>query len=145
VVQPGHPVSGVEPPDTWPDGCDPPRQVPAEVGTEGLVDPAERVVHARGGLQVDRVDRGCLNGNQDLSGAGCWLLGGNLERDGLLSRTVTATVPIPVHDALADLGVSILEPALALKRWSEDHMDAVMSVRAAYDAAQAVGADAAAS
>jgi DNA-binding HxlR family transcriptional regulator len=58
----------------------------------------------------------------------------SLERDGLLTRTVTATVPVTVTYELTDLGRSLLVVFGELKRWAEAHMDAVLDARASYDA-----------
>ena len=53
----------------------------------------------------------------------------NLEADGLLTRTVTATVPVTVTYELTDLGVSLHGAIRALKGWAEQHMDEVFSNR----------------
>src|SRR6187402_3216321 len=45
----------------------------------------------------------------------------NLERDGLVTRTVTATVPVRVDYALTPLGQSLLEPIKHVKAWAERH------------------------
>jgi DNA-binding HxlR family transcriptional regulator len=58
----------------------------------------------------------------------------NLERDGLVTRTVTATVPVTVDYAITDLGRSLLVVVHQLKSWAEAHMDDVASARASYDA-----------
>jgi len=57
-----------------------------------------------------------------------------LERDGLLTRTVEATVPATVTYELTDLGLSLHQTVRQLKRWAEDHMDEVARSRGAYDA-----------
>jgi DNA-binding HxlR family transcriptional regulator len=57
-----------------------------------------------------------------------------LERDGLLTRTVTATVPVTVTYELTPLGRSLLVVMAGLKRWAETHMDEVLLARASYDA-----------
>ncbi|MEU7960448.1 winged helix-turn-helix transcriptional regulator [Micromonospora humida] len=57
-----------------------------------------------------------------------------LERDGLVSRTATATVPVTVTYELTDLGFSLHETMRALKAWAETHLDDVHAHRAAYDA-----------
>src|SRR5450432_46660 len=44
-----------------------------------------------------------------------------LERDGLVSRTVHATVPPRVDYALTPLGESVLEPLTALMGWAQQH------------------------
>jgi DNA-binding HxlR family transcriptional regulator len=56
-----------------------------------------------------------------------------LERDGLVSRTVTASVPIRVDYALTPLGRSLLPVMRAIKRWAEDNIERVQSARATYD------------
>jgi DNA-binding HxlR family transcriptional regulator len=57
-----------------------------------------------------------------------------MERDGLLTRTVTPSVPVRVDYALTPLGAGLLPLMRAIKRWAEDNMDAVLAARAAYDA-----------
>ena len=57
-----------------------------------------------------------------------------LERDGLLTRTVTATVPVTVTYELTDLGRSLQAVITGLKYWAESHMDEVLSARSSYDA-----------
>ena len=56
-----------------------------------------------------------------------------LERDGLISRTVTPSVPVRVDYALTDLGASLRPIMQAIKSWAETHMDQVYSARAVYD------------
>jgi DNA-binding HxlR family transcriptional regulator len=56
-----------------------------------------------------------------------------LERDGLVSRTVTPTVPVTVTYALTGLGLSLHQTMRGLKIWAETHMDDVLTNRAAYD------------
>ena len=48
-----------------------------------------------------------------------------LERDGLLTRTVTPSVPVRVDYELTPLGLSLLEPIHHLKTWAEAHMPEV--------------------
>jgi DNA-binding HxlR family transcriptional regulator len=57
-----------------------------------------------------------------------------LERDGLVTRTVTATVPVTVTYELTALGRSLLVVVAGLKEWAESHMEAVLEARASYDA-----------
>jgi DNA-binding HxlR family transcriptional regulator len=57
-----------------------------------------------------------------------------LERDGLLTRTATATVPVTVTYELTDLGHSLHQLVRGLKSWAETHMDDVLSHRSAHDA-----------
>ncbi len=58
----------------------------------------------------------------------------SLERDGLLTRTVTPTVPVTVTYELTDLGLSLCDVMAAIKIWAERHMDEVNTHREAYDA-----------
>jgi DNA-binding HxlR family transcriptional regulator len=58
----------------------------------------------------------------------------SLERDGMITRTVTATVPVTVTYELTALGRSLLVIFAALKDWAESHMGAVLEARASYDA-----------
>ncbi|WP_433508601.1 winged helix-turn-helix transcriptional regulator [Nonomuraea sp. CA-143628] len=57
----------------------------------------------------------------------------SLERDGLITRTVTPTVPVTVTYELTDLGLSLQEMMRGLKAWAEAHMDDVLANRATYD------------
>ncbi len=57
-----------------------------------------------------------------------------LERDGLVTRSVTATVPVTVSYELTDLGRSLLAVIAGLKDWAETHMDQVIDARGSYDA-----------
>ncbi|GAA4755908.1 helix-turn-helix domain-containing protein [Modestobacter marinus] len=57
----------------------------------------------------------------------------SLERDGLLTRTVTPTVPVTVTYELTDLGLSLYETIRGVKAWAQSHMDEVLARRAAYD------------
>lgn len=57
----------------------------------------------------------------------------SLERDGLLTRTVTPTVPVTVHYELTELGLSLHHVIRGIKAWAELHMDEVLANRDAYD------------
>lgn len=59
-----------------------------------------------------------------------------LERDGLVARTVVATVPVTVSYELTELGLSLHDTMRALKLWAQAHMDEVLASRAAYDEAR---------
>ena len=61
----------------------------------------------------------------------------SLERDGLITRTVTPTVPVTVSYELTDLGLSLHQMMRGLKTWAEIHMDDVLANRATYDARSA--------
>ncbi|WP_205699434.1 helix-turn-helix domain-containing protein [Conexibacter sp. SYSU D00693] len=56
-----------------------------------------------------------------------------LERDGLVTRTVTPTVPVRVDYELTPLGRDLTAVMVQLKTWAEAHMDEVQAARAAYD------------
>jgi DNA-binding HxlR family transcriptional regulator len=64
-----------------------------------------------------------------------------LERDGLVSRTVYATVPPRVDYALTPLGESVLEPIMALTRWAAEHGTDIARARVEYDAEQLTQAE----
>ncbi|MFC4503658.1 MULTISPECIES: winged helix-turn-helix transcriptional regulator [Streptomyces] len=57
----------------------------------------------------------------------------SLERDGVLTRTVTPTVPVTVTYELTDLGFSLHGVMRGIKEWAEAHMDEVFANREQYD------------
>ncbi|MBB5076411.1 winged helix-turn-helix transcriptional regulator [Nonomuraea endophytica] len=57
----------------------------------------------------------------------------SLERDGLVTRTVTPTVPITVTYELTELGLSLHHLMRGVKAWAEAHMDTVLANREHYD------------
>jgi DNA-binding HxlR family transcriptional regulator len=57
-----------------------------------------------------------------------------LERDGLVTRTVTPDVPVRVDYALTPIGKELLPVLSAVKDWSERHIESVLDAREAYDA-----------
>jgi DNA-binding HxlR family transcriptional regulator len=58
-----------------------------------------------------------------------------LERDGLITRTVTPEVPPRVDYELTDLGRGLLPVQRAIKAWAEEHIEDVHAARMRYDAA----------
>ena len=60
----------------------------------------------------------------------------NLERDGLVNRTVTPTIPPRVDYELTALGRSLQQPVLALATWALKHVDDIHGAQARFDAAQ---------
>lgn len=56
-----------------------------------------------------------------------------LERDGLLTRTVTPTVSVTVTYQLTELGLSLHTMTRAIREWAQDHMDDVLAHRAEHD------------
>lgn len=59
----------------------------------------------------------------------------SMERDGLIERRVTASVPPRVDYELTALGTTLIEPMTALRHWAQDNMQAVLEARERYDAA----------
>ncbi|NGM11679.1 winged helix-turn-helix transcriptional regulator [Verrucosispora sioxanthis] len=59
----------------------------------------------------------------------------SLERDGLLTRTVTPTVPVTVTYELTDLGLSLHRTTREIRYWAQAHMSEVLTHRDDYDAA----------
>ncbi len=57
----------------------------------------------------------------------------SLERDGLLTRSVTPTVPVTVTYELTALGSSLQDVMRGVKLWAEAHMDEVIAHRELYD------------
>ncbi|MFE3038331.1 winged helix-turn-helix transcriptional regulator [Streptomyces canus] len=57
-----------------------------------------------------------------------------LERDGILTRTVTPSVPVRVDYALTPLGSSLACLLTAVKSWAETHIEEVHEARERYDA-----------
>lgn len=60
----------------------------------------------------------------------------SLERDGLLTRTVTPTVPVTVTYELTELGMSLHDVVRSVVVWAERNMDAVLAHRETYDRRQ---------
>lgn len=60
----------------------------------------------------------------------------NLERDGLVSRMVTPSIPPRVDYALTDLGCSLLTPVNALSQWALENVEAIHDAQARFDAEQ---------
>ena len=58
----------------------------------------------------------------------------DLERDGLLARTVFPTKPPSVEYRLTPLGETILEPLSVLVHWADRSQPAIREARATYDA-----------
>jgi DNA-binding HxlR family transcriptional regulator len=56
-----------------------------------------------------------------------------LERDGLVTRTVTPTIPPRVDYALTPTGHTLLEPVLALATWADRHRGEIQAARDRFD------------
>lgn len=59
----------------------------------------------------------------------------NLERDGLVARTVHAEVPPRVEYRLTPLGRTLLATIESLVSWTEDHQEEIIRARAQFDEA----------
>jgi DNA-binding HxlR family transcriptional regulator len=57
-----------------------------------------------------------------------------LERDGLVSRNVTPTIPPRVDYELTALGHSLRIPVVTLGKWVMENLPQIQSARAAFDA-----------
>lgn len=64
-----------------------------------------------------------------------------LERDGLVSRTVTPSVPPRVDYALTELGRDLLVPVSALGDWAIRHQPCIQAARTQFDAANGAAKD----
>ena len=58
-----------------------------------------------------------------------------LERDGLVDRTITPSVPVRVDYQLTGLGATLLPVMRGIKSWAEDNFDEVERNRGRYDSA----------
>lgn len=58
----------------------------------------------------------------------------NLERDGLITRTVTPTIPPRVDYALTPLGKTLMKPVKALAEWAHANAHTIYGAREKYDA-----------
>ena len=60
----------------------------------------------------------------------------NLERDGLVNRTVTPSIPPRVDYELTELGQSLQKPICGLATWATDNLEASHNAQARFDAEQ---------
>jgi DNA-binding HxlR family transcriptional regulator len=61
----------------------------------------------------------------------------SLERDGLVSRRATPTVPVTVEYSITPLGETLSATVDSLRIWAETHMEQVLLSQQQYDAAAA--------
>ena len=61
----------------------------------------------------------------------------DLQRDGLISRHVFATVPPSVEYRLTQMGESMVPPFMVLAAWANKNHDAIRAARMAYDSREA--------
>ena len=57
----------------------------------------------------------------------------NLERDGLVSRTVTPSIPPRVDYELTELGRSLVVPLHAIEQWALEHVTDIHDAQARFD------------
>ncbi|MEV8249753.1 helix-turn-helix domain-containing protein [Microbacterium sp. NPDC076768] len=57
----------------------------------------------------------------------------SLERDGLISRYITVSVPVRTDYELTPRGHSLLQIVFDMKEWAEEHMSAIGSSRVEHD------------
>jgi len=60
----------------------------------------------------------------------------NLERDGLVSRTVTPSIPPRVDYELTQLGQSLQRPICGLATWAMDNVETIHAAQARFDTAR---------
>ncbi|MBV8118015.1 MAG: helix-turn-helix transcriptional regulator [Candidatus Eremiobacteraeota bacterium] len=58
----------------------------------------------------------------------------DLERDGVVVRTLYPEIPPRVEYALTPMGVTLCEPIARLGQWASDHVDAIKRAQAEFDA-----------
>ena len=57
----------------------------------------------------------------------------NLERDGIVNRTVTPTIPPRVDYELTELGRSLQKPISGLAGWALDNVESIHAAQARFD------------
>lgn len=67
----------------------------------------------------------------------------NMERDGLVTRTVTPSIPPRVDYELTDVGRSLAEPVKVLGEWAFENLGRIAVAQASYDARSSGNASAA--
>ena len=67
----------------------------------------------------------------------------NLERDGLVSRSVTPSIPPRVDYELTELGQSLQKPICGLANWATENVEAIHEAQARFDAERDEGSIAA--
>ncbi len=56
-----------------------------------------------------------------------------LERDGIVTRKIYASIPPKVEYSLTPLGLTLVELLNAIRTWSETHIEKVQEAQKAYD------------
>jgi multidrug efflux pump subunit AcrB len=115
----------VEVPQSQMTSLDAVKRIPVRVGSGAI--PMERFDQVVSSTTVGEYDR--YNMQRMLT-----LTLRMLERDGMVRRTVTPTIPPRVDYELTDLGRSLLEPVQGLGGWAQVNMAAIEQARAEFDA-----------
>ncbi len=110
------------------------RQVLDRVGGKWSI--AIIVSAARGPVRFTELER-CIEG---ISRRMLTLTLRNLERDGLLTRTVYPTVPPKVEYAATEMALELYDSLVTLTTWAERHRVAIAEARVAYDRAHGAAA-----
>jgi DNA-binding HxlR family transcriptional regulator len=63
----------------------------------------------------------------------------SLERDGLVHRKATATVPVTVEYSITPLGQTLTATVDALRIWAETHIDDILTAQQRYDGRDGLG------
>ena len=90
-------------------------------------------------LVLDRLRNGPVRFNairRDINGVSQKVLSQvlkRLERDGMVSRTAFATVPVTVEYALTGLGETLTARVGPLLHWAEDNMPQIRAAQSSYD------------
>ena len=96
-------------------------------GISGAADTGLVVLELLPGLRVERIRKVLRRAGIERRGDA------DVERDGLVQRTIYPQVPPRVEYALTPLGQTLCEPIAALIRWSEENIDAVTAAQKRYD------------
>ena len=63
----------------------------------------------------------------------------SLERDGLVNRKATATVPVTVEYSITPLGQTLTATVDALRVWAETHIEDILTAQKTYDGREGLG------
>jgi len=110
-----------------PDGCKATRELLDRVGDKWSLYTIGSL--RQGSLRFNELKRGIEGISQRM----LTLTLKSLERDGLVTRTVTPSVPPRVDYALTPLGRTLISTVMSLHRWAERNGSAVRRAREAYD------------
>jgi DNA-binding HxlR family transcriptional regulator len=102
----------------------------AALGSDGLHHPGVQGVGAPRSMRYSELSRRLAGVSQKMLTQTLR----SLERDGLVTRTVTPTVPVTVSYELTGLGISLQKVMAGIKEWAQAHMDDVLANREEYDA-----------